>query len=448
LDDPTMGRVVAIDATGTGVVTDTHEKWRINELAVGFPSPAYKDGKLWMIDNSANLYQIDAATGDIQWETEVGTVGKASPVWADGKLYVTETNGRIHILRPGEDDVEVLSSHEVTIPDGDRYAEIYGSPAIADGRIFISSEGYLYALGKKGGRAKKSDGERFETALPAAPKGSPVAWVQVRPADVVVKPGEKIEFEVWTFDAMGRTHGKAKKVEEWALKGLNGKANKKGVVTFEADGPQAGAVTATVGGVTGTARVRVIPDLPWDETFGSMKAGDVPPTWIGAKVKYVVQDKDGEMVLTKLFRDKGLLRNATYLGNSTMNNYTIEADLMGNNRKRRKADIGLINGGYTIDLLGNHQRLQVRSWTSENRMMQQVDFPWEMGVWYHMKARVDSDDDKAVIRAKVWKKGESEPSDWTITVEDPLPIASGSPGLIGYSPADIYYDNVKVTVNK
>ena len=90
----------------------------------------------------------------------------------------------------------------------------------------------------------------------------------------------------------------------------------------------------------------------------------------------------------------------------------------------------------------------MRSWTSENRMMQQMDFPWEMGVWYHMKARVDTDDDKAVIRAKVWKKGESEPSDWTMTVEDPLPIASGSPGLIGYSPADIYYDNVKVTVNK
>ena len=41
-----------------------------------------------------------------------------------------------------------------------------------------------------------------------------------------------------------------------------------------------------------------------------------------------------------------------------------------------------------------------------------------------------------------------EPSDWTITVEDPLPIAGGSPGLIGYSPADIYYDNVKVTVNQ
>ena len=35
----------------------------------------------------------------------------------------------------------------------------------------------------------------------------------------------------------------------------------------------------------------------------------------------------------------------------------------------------------------------------------------------------------------------------TIVVEDDLPIRNGSPGLIGYSPVDIYYDNVKVTVS-
>ena len=43
--------------------------------------------------------------------------------------------------------------------------------------------------------------------------------------------------------------------------------------------------------------------------------------------------------------------------------------------------------------------------------------------------------------------GEDEPSDWTIVVEDPHPIAGGSPGLIGYSPVDIHYDNIRVTAN-
>jgi hypothetical protein len=109
--------------------------------------------------------------------------------------------------------------------------------------------------------------------------------------------------------------------------------------------------------------------------------------------------------------------------------------------------MGLINSGYTLDLMGAHQALEVRSWASELRMAQRVDFPWETGVWYRVKLRVDGADGKAVIQAKVWKRGESEPEDWTIQAEDPHPISQGSPGLYGYSPTPIYYDNVSVTRN-
>ena len=39
VDIGTMGRVVALDATGTGDLGTAGEKWRVNELAVGFSSP-------------------------------------------------------------------------------------------------------------------------------------------------------------------------------------------------------------------------------------------------------------------------------------------------------------------------------------------------------------------------------------------------------------------------
>ncbi len=52
------------------------------------------------------------------------------------------------------------------------------------------------------------------------------------------------------------------------------------------------------------------------------------------------------------------------------------------------------------------------------------------------------------MRGKAWKAADPEPEAWTIAVEDPLPIAGGSPGLVGYAPAPVYYDNVKVTVNE
>ena len=145
LDEGTMGRVVAIDATGSGDVTATHERWRVNEAAVGFASPLINDGILYVIDNSANLMAIDAATGSVLWDHSVGTVGKASPVWADGKLYVNETNGRVQILEPTRTGVTVLDSDELKVDE--RHAEVYGSFAPAYGRLYFTAESGVYALG-------------------------------------------------------------------------------------------------------------------------------------------------------------------------------------------------------------------------------------------------------------------------------------------------------------
>ena len=64
--------------------------------------------------------------------------------------------------------------------------------------------------------------------------------------------------------------------------------------------------------------------------------------------------------------------------------------------------------------------------------------------------------EKGHIRAKAWPRGTSEPKEWTIEVEDPVPNHEGSPALYGYSigiienktGSDLYYDNVSVTANK
>ena len=82
------------------------------------------------------------------------------------------------------------------------------------------------------------------------------------------------------------------------------------------------------------------------------------------------------------------------------------------------------------------------------RMVTRQDFSWEPQVWYRMKLRVDIEDDRAVIRGKVWRRDDPEPEAWQITAEDPLPIHQGSPGLYGYSPTPIYFDNINVENNE
>ena len=48
---------------------------------------------------------------------------------------------------------------------------------------------------------------------------------------------------------------------------------------------------------------------------------------------------------------------------------------------------------------------------------------------------------------KIWKKGEAEPSEWTMTATDPHPIKSGSPALYVYATTDCMFDNVSVNFN-
>ena len=145
-------------------------------------------------------------------------------------------------------------------------------------------------------------------------------------------------------------------------------------------------------------------------------------------------------------------RAVMYIGPSLMSGYTIQADVYATAgpRGRRKPELGIINSGYTFLAAGIQQRLEIRSWGSELRMMQRQDFAWDVDTWYTMKLRVDLESDgkggeRAAVRGKMWKRQDPEPADWTFTVHDPLPIKSGAPGLYGFTPVEGYFDNVLIT---
>jgi hypothetical protein len=369
-------------------------------------------------------------------------VGKGSPVWADGKLYVTEVNGWFHIIEPGAEAPRQLDRDELTVADG-RYAEIYGSPAVADGRIYFATEGGLYCLGQKD-RQPGKPAERAPARVAPAGQG-PAAQLLVVPAEQLARPGETLVLEARGFDASGRPLGPLE--AQWSLAGLKGELAG-GRFTAPREVPfQAGEVVATSGALTASGRVRIVSDLPWSEDFSAYAAGSVPPHWVGAPGKFEVQEREGNKVLVKPYRERGLLRNALFMGPSTMRNFTIEADVMGAEQGRRHTDASLIANGYTLSLMGNHQRIVIENWPSEERIRVEQPFPWEMNRWYRMKLRVEVDGKRAVVRGKAWPRGEAEPATWTIVAEDPHPVPAGSAGLEGYSPADLLFDNIRVTSN-
>lgn len=449
-DTPVMGRVVAIDATGKGDITKTHEIWRIDGMEVGFTSLMLNEGRLYFVDNSANLFAVDAKTGKEIWDINLGTVGKASPVWADNKIFYPEVNGRFRILEPGQEECKILDSENLTMPDG-RYAELYGSPAVAYGRVYFASEEGVYCLGNKNTKFTSTSPKMPKTEW-QAPKNSEAAYIQVVPADVFLYSGNKNEFKVRAYDDKRRF---IKEVEAtWSLKGLGGSINNKGeYMPASKSMGLVGFVEATYNDLKSQARVRLFSKLPWSLDFESIDVDKNPAYWLGAgsarspATKFIVKDLNGNKVLNKPVSARGLQRGIIYIGPPDLSNYTMQVDVMSEKLKRKISDIGLINSGYTIDLMGTRQKIEIRSWMSEVRMAKNVTFRWQPDTWYTIKFSVDATGDKAMVKAKVWKKSDREPNEWTLKVEDPLPIHKGAPGMHAFSKTNVYFDNLKIINN-
>jgi outer membrane protein assembly factor BamB len=433
IDEGQMGRIVALN------IADGSEVWR-NEQGVGFSSPALSGGKLYILDNSANLHIIDASTGEHLSELNLGRVGKASPVIADGKLYVTEVNGRMQIVDISGDEPVVLDTEKIRT--GRRWAEIYGSVAIADGRVFFTTEEGLYALGKYRQGAETTP---TATAPPGTQGGDPTT-VTVRPAEVIVRPGQTVQFSAHYTNEQGEALDMSG--ADWSLEGLSGSIVGGEFRPDFSKGQQSGLVHADRGRLAGKARVRVVPDLPISEDYESYPVDSKPPHQMGYMIPFKVVEIDGSKALVKMPSSRKIHRHISFLGAPDQSDYTIEADLMGTADGETLPDIGLINSGYTLELMGQHQLLETRSWHSARRMYTSMPFNWQPDTWYRMKLDVRTTEEAATIRGKVWPRGEAEPADWMMVVEDPHPIRHGSPGLSGYSPTPIYFDNVEVSKNQ
>ena len=140
-----------------------------------------------------------------------------------------------------------------------------------------------------------------------------------------------------------------------------------GKFTTGGDGFQVGKIVAKVGDLEGYARARVYPPLPWNFDFDEFDTGEFPKQWIGSNRIYLAGEREGAKVLVKAPRGRGLNRTFLYMGPSWLNNYTVEADVLGEGTKRRRPDIGLINQGYILDIVGAKNQLEIRSWTVVTR---------------------------------------------------------------------------------
>ena len=480
-------------AAGPVVVERAKAELWANELSTSTSSPILVGDKIYVVSEKGDLCSVDANTGKIDWRMKIGIEQRnACPLYADGKLYVpmlddpagkgegaggegadaspssAGSKGAFYVIRPTDKEGQQLSH---TALDG----RCFGTPAVYNGKIYVQTTRKLYCFGKKG----NNPGLPPEPAPEKWPAAGKATQLQIIPSEVLLNPGQSAAFRVRKLDANGFTVEEVKDVKtvKWVSyipptarvrASMNAAFDATGELVAPKDAkPSAGAFEATLDGLKGYIRGRVLTGMPLKEDFEAFQLSETttntveeptkfaypPLPWIGARFKFEVREKDGNKALVKTIDNKFFQRGTVFFGEPEMKNYTIQADVMSEGTRRKMSEVGVINQRYFIVLKGNEQKLEVNSNLERLRVPAQEDppnFRWQPNVWYRLKARVDNKPDgSGVVRAKAWKRDDPEPEQWTLEVPHQTSHQNGSPGLFGFAPQDmrVLIDNVQVTQN-
>ena len=136
------GGLFAIRLDGRGDVTETHLMWKFGDRRglPDIPSPLVLGDTLFMIKEGGLLTAVDLATGEVVKQGRVGQPDQysASPVGAAGRIITASGSGQLAVLT-GSRDWEVVSVSNLD-------EEIWATPAIADGQVFVRSQSAIYCF--------------------------------------------------------------------------------------------------------------------------------------------------------------------------------------------------------------------------------------------------------------------------------------------------------------
>jgi outer membrane protein assembly factor BamB len=105
-------------------------------------SCAVHDGLLYVAELGGFLHCLDAKTGQPYWVYDTKAEIWGSPAWVDGKVYIGTGDGDVHILAHGK-TMKLLGKVEMN--DG----QIYSTPVVANGILYIMTMKSLWAIANK-----------------------------------------------------------------------------------------------------------------------------------------------------------------------------------------------------------------------------------------------------------------------------------------------------------
>jgi outer membrane protein assembly factor BamB len=135
-----VGNFWCIDASLEGDITEKGKVWHRggNDFRRTISTVAIHDGIVYAADLSGFLYALDAKTGQHHWTHDMLAAVWGSPFVADGRVYLGDEDGDVEVLKIGKTK-QVLGAYNMGV-------SVYTTPVAKDGILYVLARNRLFAL--------------------------------------------------------------------------------------------------------------------------------------------------------------------------------------------------------------------------------------------------------------------------------------------------------------
>ena len=129
-----LGNFVCCDAdTGKPI-------WQNDKINRSISTPAIANGLVFIADFNGFVHCLDAETGKTYWSHNTESHIWGSPFYVDGKVMIGNEDGELYVF--------AASKEEKVLATIDLEAAILGSPIVANGVLYITTQTHIFAVKK------------------------------------------------------------------------------------------------------------------------------------------------------------------------------------------------------------------------------------------------------------------------------------------------------------
>jgi outer membrane protein assembly factor BamB len=133
-----VGHTYCINPALKGDITETGRIWQYDKVGRSISTAAVADSLVYVADMKGILHCLDVKTGKPYWTYDTLAPVWGSPLLADGKVYLGDQDGDVVVLKAG---TELKKISEIDMGNS-----VYSTPVPANGVLYIMTRADLFAI--------------------------------------------------------------------------------------------------------------------------------------------------------------------------------------------------------------------------------------------------------------------------------------------------------------